>query len=217
MPNWTPGGERLLRAVSYREQSTRRVKIPQPWMALNMYPATRIIARHSATRTLALVMSGIALVACGSDDRAKPGTKISLTFTGKSKSEYFFVLENPTSQSIYFRGTKWLWFAPTPVDTGFDCKNTKTGEGMVGGFRFLTPLPAVKTLHPSRFRLEKRLGFGWTVSILLDIKATISIFLATKARLVNYTCSYGILTCSNLAARLSNRRFFNLSRYYSWH
>jgi hypothetical protein len=90
------------------------------------------MVRHSSTR-MALVMSGLALVACGSDDRAKPGDKVSLTFTGKSNSEYFFVLENPTSQSIYFRSTKWLWFAPTPLDTGFNCKNTKTGEAMVGG------------------------------------------------------------------------------------
>jgi hypothetical protein len=103
-------------------------------MALNMYPTAGIIAGHSATRTLALVMSGIALMACGSDDRAKPGNTISLTFTGKSKSEYFFVLENPTSHAIFFRGTKRLWFAPMPVDTGFSCTNAKTGEGMVGGF-----------------------------------------------------------------------------------
>lgn len=92
------------------------------------------MARHSAMRTLALVMSGIALAACGSDDRAKPGNKINLTFMRKSKSEYLFVLENPTSQAIYFRGTRRLWFAPLASDTGFDCKNLKTGEGTVGGF-----------------------------------------------------------------------------------
>lgn len=67
------------------------------------------------------------------DDRAKSGDRISLICTGKSNSEYFFVLEKPTSQTIYFRGTKSLWFAPTPLDTGFDCKNTKIGEAMVGG------------------------------------------------------------------------------------
>jgi len=71
-----------------------------------------------------------------SDDRAKPGDNIRLTFTGKSKSEYFFLLENPTSKAIYFRGTKWFWFAPTPTDTGFDCKNEKTGEAMVGASPF---------------------------------------------------------------------------------
>jgi hypothetical protein len=94
---------------------------------------TRIMARHSVTLVLALVISGIALVACGSENRAKPGDKVSLIFAGKSNSEYFFVLENPTSQTIYFRSTKWLWFAPTPLDTGFDCKNANTGEAMVGG------------------------------------------------------------------------------------
>jgi hypothetical protein len=86
-----------------------------------------------STRVLALVISGIALFACGSDDRARPGARLTLTFTGKSNSEYLFILENPTYQTIYFRGAKWLWFASTPLDTGFDCKNTKTGEAMVGG------------------------------------------------------------------------------------
>jgi hypothetical protein len=113
-----------------------------------MYPITRIAARHSATRTLALVMSGIALVACGSEGRAKPGTKISLTFTGKSKSEYFFVLENPTSQAIYFRGTRWLWFAPRAVDTGFSCTKAKTGEGMVGGFPLFDSVTGAKDPPP---------------------------------------------------------------------
>jgi hypothetical protein len=93
-----------------------------------------MFGRLSLVLIVALVMSGITLVACGSDDRAKPGDKVSLTFTGKSKSEYFFVLENPTSQAVYFRGWKSLWFATMPVDTGFDCKNAKTGEDMVGGF-----------------------------------------------------------------------------------
>jgi hypothetical protein len=91
------------------------------------------MVRRSSIQVV-LVMSGMTLVACGSDDRAKPGDTIRLTFTGKSKSEYSFVLENPTSKAIYFRGTKWFWFAPTPTDTGFDCKNEKTGEAMVGGF-----------------------------------------------------------------------------------
>ena len=91
------------------------------------------MARRSVTLTLAMVMSGIALVSCGSEDRAKPGGKVSLLFTGKSNSEYYFVLENPTSQTIYFRSTKWLWFAPMPMDTGFNCKNARTGEGTVDG------------------------------------------------------------------------------------
>jgi len=93
-------------------------------------------------------MSGIALVACGSDGRAKPGDKISLIFTGKSKSEYFFVLENPTSQAIYFRGTRWLWFAPMPVDIGFNCTNAKTGEGMVGGFPLFDSVTGAKDPPP---------------------------------------------------------------------
>jgi hypothetical protein len=28
----------------------------------------------------------------------------------------------------------WLWFAPIPVDTAFECDNAKTGESTVGGF-----------------------------------------------------------------------------------
>jgi hypothetical protein len=100
------------------------------WWRVALVQLSELVVRWI---TVAMVMSGIALVACGSEDRAKPGDKISLIFTGKSKSEYFFVLENPTSQTIYFRNTKWLWFAPTPLDTGFDCKNTKTGEAMMGG------------------------------------------------------------------------------------
>jgi len=91
------------------------------------------MVQRTVTR-MALVISGIALVACGADDHAGPGGQIVLIYRGKSNSEYFFVLKNPTSQAIFFRGSKWLWFAPTPVDTGFDCKNEKTGEGMVGGF-----------------------------------------------------------------------------------
>ncbi len=82
---------------------------------------------------IALFMFGIALVACESDDRAKPGDRLTLTFTGKSKSEYFFALENPTSHPIYFRGIKSPWFATIPVDIAIDCKNGKTGEGTVGG------------------------------------------------------------------------------------
>jgi hypothetical protein len=113
-----------------------------------MNPATRIMARRSAARILALAMSGIVLVACGSADRAKPGNKISLTFTGKSKSEYFFVLENPTSHAIYFRGTRWLWFAPMAVDTGFSCTNAKTGEGMIGGFPLFDSVTGAKDPPP---------------------------------------------------------------------
>jgi hypothetical protein len=79
-------------------------------------------------------MFGIALVACGTDDRAKPGEGLTLTFTGKSNSEYFFVLENPTAYPVYFRGIKSLWFETIPVDVAFDCKNEKTGEATVGGF-----------------------------------------------------------------------------------
>jgi hypothetical protein len=100
------------------------------WWRVALVQLSELVVRWI---TVAMVMSGIALVACGSEDRANPGDKIGLILTGKSKSEYFFVLENPTSQTIYFRSTKWLWFAPTPLDTGFDCKNTKTGEAMVGG------------------------------------------------------------------------------------
>ena len=89
--------------------------------------------RRSST-SIALLIFGIALVACGADDGAKPGNAVTLTFTGKSNSEYFFALENPTSYPIYFRGIKSLWFATIPVDVAFNCKNEKSGEGTVGGF-----------------------------------------------------------------------------------
>jgi hypothetical protein len=91
-----------------------------------------MIRRRSTS--IAQLLFGVALVACGPDDRAKPGDRLTLTFTGKSHSEYFFTLENPTSHTIYFRGVKSLWFATIPVDIAFDCKNEKTGEGTVGGF-----------------------------------------------------------------------------------
>jgi hypothetical protein len=90
------------------------------------------VVSRGSTR-IALLMFGIALVACGSDDRAKPGDTLRLTFTGKSNSEYFFALENPTSHPIYFRGIKSLWFATIPVDVAFDCKNEKNGEATIGG------------------------------------------------------------------------------------
>lgn len=83
---------------------------------------------------MALVMFGVAVAACASDDLAEPGNELSLIFTGKSDSEYRFTLENPTSHPIYFRGTKSLWFATIPVDVAFNCKNEKSGEGTVGGF-----------------------------------------------------------------------------------
>jgi len=84
---------------------------------------------------LALVMSGLVLVACGSTSgSAKPGDKIALIFMGKSNSEYRFTLENPTSHAIYLRVTKSLWFALMPVDTAIECKNEKTGEATIGGF-----------------------------------------------------------------------------------
>jgi hypothetical protein len=91
-----------------------------------------MIRRRSTS--IAQLLFGIALVACGPDDRAEPGDRLTLTFTGKSRSEYFFALENPTSHPIYFRGVKSLWFATIPVDIAFDCKNEKNGEGTVGGF-----------------------------------------------------------------------------------
>jgi hypothetical protein len=81
------------------------------------------------------LLFGIALVACGSDDIAKPGDALTLTFTGKSRSDYFFALENPTAKAVYFRGYKSFWSATTtPLDISFDCKSDKTGEGTVGGF-----------------------------------------------------------------------------------
>jgi hypothetical protein len=121
---------------------------------------------------MALVMFGIALVACGSDDRAKPGDSLTLTFTGKSPSEYFFTLENPTSHPIYFRGIKSLWFATIPVDIALDCKNEKTGEATVGGFPLfdggkdpptvaVSPGKAIKLrlkLSASGFRLAEHKG-----------------------------------------------------------
>jgi hypothetical protein len=92
------------------------------------------MAQLSSTRILALVIPAIVLVGCRPDDRAKPGDKVTLIFTGKSNSEYFFTLQNPTSDPVYFRGVKSLWFATIPVDIAIDCKNEKTGEGTVGGF-----------------------------------------------------------------------------------
>jgi hypothetical protein len=91
-----------------------------------------VIARTNAIQWV-LVMFSMALLACASDDRAPVGDKVRLTFTGKSSSEYWFSLENPTSHAIYFRGIKSLWFAPIAVDTAFACKNLKTGEGTIGG------------------------------------------------------------------------------------
>jgi len=44
------------------------------------------MVRRSSTR-MALVMSGIALVACGSDDRAKPGDKVENPAMTKPKYE----------------------------------------------------------------------------------------------------------------------------------
>jgi hypothetical protein len=93
-----------------------------------------MLSRVSPVLRAALVMSGVALVACGSEDLAKPGNKLSLIFTGKSHSEYLFTLENPTDHAIHLRVFKSHWFAPIPVDTAFDCKNQKTGEATVGGF-----------------------------------------------------------------------------------
>jgi hypothetical protein len=89
---------------------------------------------RSISTRVALLLLGIALVACGSEDLAKPGDTLNLTFTGKAHSDYFFALENPTSRPIYFRGIKSLWFPTTPIDIAFDCKNEKTGEATVGGF-----------------------------------------------------------------------------------
>ena len=89
---------------------------------------------QGTTRILASVMAVILLAACEAKDQAKPGSAISLTFTGQSLSEYFFILENPTSETIYFRGTRRLWSTTIPVDIAFDCQNNKTGEGTVGGF-----------------------------------------------------------------------------------
>jgi hypothetical protein len=89
---------------------------------------------RSISTRMALLTFGIALVACGTDDRAKPGDAVSLTFTGKAGSDYSFALENPTSHPIYFRGNETLWFATIPVDIAFDCKNEKTGESTIGGF-----------------------------------------------------------------------------------
>ncbi len=162
-------------------------------------------------------MSGIALVACGSDDRAKPGTKISLIFTGKSKSEYFFVLENPTSQSIYFRGTKWLWFAPTPVDTGFDCKNTKTGEGMVGGFPLLDSVTGGK--DPPAIEVSP----GKAIRLRVDDFDLVG-HKGSDFNLPGYkgeACQLHLLLwhpdLHQPRGELSNRRCSNLSRYYSWH
>jgi hypothetical protein len=42
---------------------------------------SRVIARHGIARTPVFVMTGIALVACGSDDSARLGEMASLIFT----------------------------------------------------------------------------------------------------------------------------------------
>lgn len=91
------------------------------------------MVRRVTTR-IALLMSSIVLVACSAEHQAQTGTKVLMTFKEKTMTEYLFVLANPTSRSIYFRGTKWLWLAPKPTDRGFDCKNERNGEMTVGGF-----------------------------------------------------------------------------------
>jgi len=91
------------------------------------------MVRRSSTR-IVFLLPVIALAACGFDDLAKPGDKVTLTFTGKSNSAYRFVLQNPTAHSIYFRRWRSLLWAMIPVDTAFDCRNDKTRESTIEGF-----------------------------------------------------------------------------------
>jgi hypothetical protein len=120
----------------------------------------------SSTLILALLISGSTLATYGPDDPAKPGDKVTLTFTGKSNSEYFFALENPTSHPVYYRGIKSLWFAPIPVDVSFACKNDKTGEGTVGGFPLFDggkdpPMIEVAPGKAVKLRLESSASGFW--------------------------------------------------------
>lgn len=120
---------------------------------------------------------GVALAACGSDDSAKPGDKITLSFTGQSHSEYLFALENPTSHGIHFRVFKSLWFAPIPVDTAFDCKNQKTGEATVGGFPLFDSVtggkdPPIMDVSPGR-AIKLRLKISETGSELARHKGEV--------------------------------------------
>jgi hypothetical protein len=115
---------------------------------------------------MVLVLSAIVLAACGSDEFAKPGDNVTLTFTGKSNSAYRFVLENPTSHSIYFRRWRSLLWAMIPVDTAFDCENDKGREATIGGFPLFDSVTGGK--DPPTIELPP----GKAVKLRLEISET---------------------------------------------
>jgi hypothetical protein len=106
------------------------------------------MARLSSTRILALVILAIVLVGCRPDDRAKPGDKVTLTFTGKSNSEYF----RPLIRSIFAGSNlyglqRFLWILQLIART------RKPGKVPLAASLFLT---AVKIPRQSRSCPERQ-------------------------------------------------------------
>jgi hypothetical protein len=67
----------------------------------------------------------VILVSCATAEPV-PSGEITLSYGGGSKSRVILILENASTQAIYFRGTKTPSLGTNPWDTAMECTSAKT-------------------------------------------------------------------------------------------
>ncbi len=115
------------------------------------------------TRLCGLVAICFLVVACKPRGLPSPSGQITISYDGlrndgMSVSDVFFILENRSTRTIYFRGTKTFWSGTIPVYAGMDCTNTKSSTSYSSGFPLVDfiggPPPYVKVSPGGRLRLN---------------------------------------------------------------
>jgi hypothetical protein len=76
-------------------------------------------------RISSLATLGAILVSCAAAEPV-PSGEITLSYGGGSKSRVILILENTSTQTIYFRGTKTTAHGTNPWDTAMECTSAKT-------------------------------------------------------------------------------------------
>ena len=78
-----------------------------------------------STRIFWPAILGAILVSCAIAEPV-PSGEITVSYGGGSKSRVILILDNASTQAIYFRGTKSPSLGTNPWDTAMECTSTKT-------------------------------------------------------------------------------------------
>jgi hypothetical protein len=109
------------------------------------------------------------VVACKPRGPPNPPGRITINYDGlrndgMSVSDVFFIMENRSTRTIYFRGTKTFWSGTIPVYAGMDCTNTNSSTSYSSSFPLVdfigSPPPYVKVSPGVLLRLNVGGDYG---------------------------------------------------------